>query len=134
MHKILAISMVMAVTGCCSYSQLDRNMGAVKVDGEQPVATYEVVNVSYKLLGFVPLTTGVTWKQGPYAEDVGSMAVFCDECSLDDCMESVRHACKTMGSDRIVDLTGRVDDSWAWSLFTVKKRVVKASCVVLKRQ
>jgi len=132
MKNAFGVIALMALTGCCSYSQLLRDTGKVAVDGTTPVATYEVVNVSYKLLGLVPLTTGTTWKEGPYSKDVGSVALFEDQCNLDDNLASVRHACQIVGANDLHNLTGRVDDAWAWSLFLIKKRVVKTSCVITR--
>ncbi len=132
MKKLFAVVLASVLCGCCSYSELKRDMGSVKVDGRTPVASYEVANVSYSLLGLVPLSTGLTWKDGPYSDDVGSMAWFEDACSLDDNLASVRHACKVVRADDLVNVTGRVDDYWAWSCFFVKKRVVKTSCLIAK--
>jgi len=132
MNKFSAVLALAALSGCCSYSQLQRDVGHVKVDGERPIATYEVVNVSHKLFGVIPLTTGITWKAGDYNEDVGSMNLFRDRCTLDDNLASVRHACHVVGSDKIRNLTGRVDDFYAWSLLFVKKRVIKTSCVICR--
>jgi len=132
MNRLLVASVLLALVGCRSYNQLKQDVGQVKVDGQTPVATYEVVNVSYKLLGIVPLTTGVTWKEGPYEGNTGSMKGFADECSLDDNLDSVRHACEIVGADKLVNVTGQVDEYWAWSLWTVKKRIVKTSCVITR--
>lgn len=130
MNKIFGGIVLVALTGCCSYSQLKTDVGQVQVDGRKPAAVYEVVNVSYKLLGLVPLTTGVTWKKGPYSDDVGSVLPFEDQCSLDDNLDSVRHACEIVGAEMPSDITGRVDEYFAWSLFLIQKRVVKTSCVL----
>lgn len=132
MNKFFAVAVAAMLAGCCSYSELKRDVGGMKVDGRTPVASYEVVNVTYKILGLVPFTTGVTWKEGPYDDSVGSMALFCDEASLDDNMASVRHACKIVGSDEICDVTGRVDTYWAWSCLLFRKQVFKTSCVIVK--
>jgi len=131
--KKLAFSLALvALAGCCSYSQLRKDTGDILVNGVKPVATYEVVNVSYRLLGLIPFETGTTWKDGPYSPDCGSMTFFDDQCSLDDNLASVRHACKTVGATKIRNVTGRVDEAAAWSLFILKKRIVKTSCVLTK--
>jgi len=134
MNKIFALAGMAAFAGCCSYSHLSKDMAKVKVDGETPIATYEVVNVSYKLLGFIPLTTGVTWKDGDYNEEVGSMEAFDDQLSLDDNLASVRHACRTLGVgiDHVRSVTAQVDDYYVWSWMFVRKRIAKTSCVIVK--
>jgi len=133
MNRIFySIALMAALTGCCSYSQLCRDVGKVRADGKTPIATYEVVNASYKLLGLVPFTTGTTWKEGPYDDSVGGMAFFCTECSLDDNLESVKHACKVVGSENYCDVTAQVEDYWAWSCLLFRKRIVVTSCVIVK--
>lgn len=131
MKRFVMPVLMIAVAGCCSYSELKTDCGTVKVDGEPILATYEVVNPSYKLLSVIPITCGKTWKSGPYEQDVGSVRLFGGECSLDDNLASVRHACRTVGGDRIAHVIGRDDVYYAWSLFFVKKEVVKTSCVIL---
>lgn len=132
MFRYLVPVLLLAAAGCCSYSELKTDCGDVKVDGERVLATYEVVNPSYRLLGVVPLTCGATWKSGAYYENAGSVDIFSGECSLDDNLESVRHACGTVGGGRIAHIVGRDDIYWAWSLGLVKKEVVKTSCVILR--
>jgi len=132
MKRLVFSVALAALAGCSSYSQLRRDNGSVLSDGTAPVATYEVCNVAYSLLGLVPLTTGLTWKNGPYSPDNGSMTFFDDQCSLDDNLASVRHACKTVGASKVCNVTGRVDEAMGWSLFIVKKRIVKTSCVLTK--
>lgn len=131
MNKLFVTALLFVAAGCCSYSELKTDCGGIKVDGEKALATYEVVNVSYKLLGLVPLTTGITWKSGPYRDGVGSAAVFMDKCSLDDNLASVRHACETVGGGKIANVVGRDDVYNAWSLFLIRKEVLKTSCVIL---
>lgn len=132
MKRFFACAALVALTGCCSYSHLGFNPSKTPVDGRTPLATYEVINVSYKLFGVLPLSTGLTWKQGPYSPEVGSAEAFADDCTLDDNLASVRHACSVVGSDHIANVTGRVDDYWAWSFCTIRKRVIKTSCLIVK--
>lgn len=129
--KLIPFS-ILLLAGCCSYSELTRDVGAAKVDGRTPIAAYEVVNVTYKIVGLIPFSTGITWKDGAYDENYGSMAFFDDQASLDDNMKSVRHACKLVGSDEIRGVTGRIDTYWAWSCLLVRKQVYKTSCVIVK--
>ncbi|MGN0833687.1 MAG: hypothetical protein ACI4RD_08600 [Kiritimatiellia bacterium] len=133
MNKLISTVALAFLTGCCAYSQLGRDVGGVRVDGLEPVATYEVVNVAYRLLGLLPLTAGETWKEGPYSDNVGSMRLFGSTCDLDDNLRSVAHACEIVGGDDIIDVTGRVDEYSGWSWLLIKKRIVKTSCVIVKR-
>lgn len=132
MRKTMISVLLLAFAGCCSYSDLKTDCGSVKVDGRDVRATYEVLNQNYELFGVLPITTGTTWKNGPY-EMYGSVDWFGGgKCSLDDNLESVKHACETVGGGTLANVVGRVDVYRAWSLFLVKKTVVKTSCVILK--
>lgn len=135
MKKLFAISLsALSLAGCCSYSQLARDTDQVHtIDGRKPVATYLVGNVGYSLLGLIPLSSGVTWQDGAYTENAGGVTWFEDRCTLDENLRSVNHACRTVGSDNIANLVTTVDDSRAWSLFLVKRRLLKTSCVILER-
>lgn len=132
MNRIfIAIVLLLAAAGCMSYSELKTDVGNVKVNGKNVAASYAVVNVSYKLLGCIPLTNGDTWKTGSYGPWVGGMDVFSGECSLDDNLASVRHAREMVGGGEIANLVSRDDVYHAWSLFLVEKEVLKTSCIIL---
>ena len=76
-----------ALTGCMSCCELSRHVSdAVRVDGdERPLATFMVANVSYSLLGLLPLTSGNTWQSGPYEDFAcGGISFFTDHCTLDE--------------------------------------------------
>jgi len=133
MKRISAFVALLSLSGCMSMCQLNRDVDAVKVEGETPLATYEVVNCSYRLFSCIPLTTGLTWKEGPYDPDhADTFAWFDNICSLDDNIASVRHACKVVGSDKVRNVTARYDKSLWWSFFIVEKRIVKTACVIVK--
>lgn len=124
MNKIFSLgALVLVLSGCRSYSELC---------DQGSVASYEVVNNSYRLLGVVPLMTGETWKTGPYTDGLGGLKFFEGECSLDDNLASVRHACEVVGSDKVRGLASRADTYSAWSFFLIQKRVLKTSCEIVK--
>jgi len=133
MNRFLVIACLLATCGCASYSSLKTDVGSVRVDGRTPAAVYEVVNVSYAILGIIPLTTGVTWQEGPYVDGDWHMTFFRDRCTLDENLASVRHACKIVGSDDVRNISSQVDTCWFWSLLTVRKRIATTSCVIMKK-
>ena len=137
MKKILfpAVLSAALLTGCSSVSVLSRNAPAnasVVPDGK-PVAAYEVHNTSYRLLGFIPLGSGVTWKEGPYDERRRvNWTAFSDHCTLDENLASVKAAAREVGTDRVGSLESVIDESSAWSCFLVTCRSIKTTCLFLE--
>lgn len=135
MKKILIAFSALALSGCCAFTEIgkfDPNVPVSSNHGEKPVAIINVANVSYKLLHLIPISSGQTWQKGSYEQSLGSWnaTMFRDKCTVDENLASVRMALKYLGKDRIADLTTDTD-SWSfWSLFLIKRTVVKTSCVV----
>lgn len=117
--------------GCASMSTLSdyKTPSGVRVENNvKPLASYYVCNHSYKLFGFIPLSTGVTWQGGP-VKDFNTV-YFDDRCTVDENLASVKAAAAQCGTDRVCNLITTVDTSWAWSLFLVKHTEIKTSCVI----
>ena len=131
----LVPALASALSGCRAYCELSHDLPAfARIDGgETPIATYYVCNVSYRLLGFIPWTTGETWKSGPYEEyHDGGIRFFRDDCTLDDNLASVRHALAEVGSNRLGSLVTVIEENSAWSLFLMSRRVMKTTCLIVK--
>ena len=135
MKKLAVVSLVATLfAGCCSYTDIGHlRLGATADDGEKAVATVTVFNISYSLFGILPIESGTTWKEGPYKDrESWNWTFFEDRCTLDENLASVRAACKEVGSSRIENLVTD-SDSWRfWSLFIIKRKVMKSSCTILK--
>ena len=134
MKKLISVFGSVALAGCCSYSELSRDVPAyAAVDGdEKPMASYVVVNVSYSLFGLLPLSSGETWKSGPYADrDLWNVSWFKDGCTLDENVRSVRAALRECKSDRICNLVSSANEDSAWSLFLVNRKLLRTSCLIL---
>ena len=135
MKKLAFVSLVVTlVAGCCSYTDIGRlKPTATADDGERALATVTVENISYSLFGLLPIESGTTWKEGPYKDrESWNWTFFSDRCTLDENLASIRAACKEVGSSRIENLVTE-SDSWRfWSLFIVKRKVMKSSCTILK--
>jgi hypothetical protein len=131
--KLLAILLApVLLAGCASMSTLSENTSpsGVRVeDNVKALASYSVVNHSYKLLGCIPLSSGVPWKGGDDYNGFNTV-FFSDHCTVDENLASVEAAAKKCGTDRVASLITTVDTSWAWSLFIVKHTEVKTSCVI----
>ncbi len=135
MKKILALSVfAMLFGGCCSYTDIGRPATALKTDdGETVLANVDIFNISYSILGLIPFESGTTWKEGPYEDrERWNATFFRNRCTIDENLASLRAALKEVGSDKVVNLVTE-SDSWRWwSLFLVKRTVMKTTCTVLK--
>ena len=137
MKKTLILPILAAVlAGCSSYTDIGRPDPRVHVlsdDARKPIATVVVLNVSYSLFGLLPIESGETWKEGPYANRPSRNATwFCDRCTIDENLASVRAALRELNADEVANLVTE-SDSWRfWSLFIVKRTVLKTTCTVLK--
>ena len=135
MKNLAFVSLVATLfAGCCSYTDIGHlKSGATADDGEKAVATVTVFNISYSLLGLWTYESGTTWKEGPYKDrSEWNWTFFTDRCTLDENLASIRAACKEVGSSRIENLVTD-SDSWRfWSLFIIKRKVMKSSCTILK--
>ena len=135
MKKLAFVLLVATLfAGCCSYTDIGHlRPGATADDGEKAVATVTVFNISYSIFGVLPFESGTTWKEGPYKDrSEWNWTFFTDRCTLDENLASIRAACKEVGSSRIENLVTD-SDSWRfWSMFIIKRKVMKSSCTILK--
>lgn len=124
-----------ATAGCSSYSEIARWRSNTAVnDGEVPVASFVTQNFSYRLLGCIPLCTGLPWTEGPGDDgivDDFNVRPFADEATVDGNLASLKHALGLVGSHRISQLKTVEDDSKAWSLFLINRHEVRTQCLIL---
>ena len=127
-------ALAFALAGCSSYTEIAPWESTVAInDGEIPVASFVTQNFSYKLLGFAPLCTGLPWTEGDECvTDNFHVKFFADRATIDGNIESLKHALDVTGSRRIAQLRTSEDDSWAWSLFLIKRHEVRTQCMILK--
>ncbi len=134
MKKILILALgAIAFAGCSSYSELSRDVPAYARidDGIKPIASYVVCNNQYKLLGCVPLCSGVPWQTGPYdSRSEFNFKWFSDHCTLDENLASVKAALRECKTDRLCNLVTTEDSSWMWSLFLVRMHTIKTTCLI----
>lgn len=133
-YSVLFALLAAVLSGCSSYTVIGKVNSPCKTDdGVTPVAAVEVFNISYKLFGVLPISSGDTWKSGPYAErDLWNTTWFEDRATIDENLASVHQALKEVGSNKVVNLVNDTD-SWSfWSCFLVKRTVVKTTCTVVK--
>ena len=135
MKKAFSFALLaVAFAGCCSYTAVIRpTVTSVRSDdGVRPVATVSVFNVSYSLFGLLPIESGETWKGLPgTSRDGWNWTWFEDRCTLDENLASVRAACKEVGSNKIMNLVTDTDIWSFWSLFIIRRKVMKSTCTVI---
>ena len=137
MKRIIALAVLAAAfAGCSSYTDIGRlspNSGVKTDDGKRPIATIDVLNVSYSLFGLLPIESGETWKSGPYANRPSRNATwFEDRCTVDENLASVRAALREIGSTDVANVVTECESWRFWSLFIIKRTVLKTTCTVLK--
>lgn len=137
MKKTLILPILAAaLAGCSSYTDIGRpnpNAHVLSDDARKPIATVDVLNVSYSLLGLLPIESGETWKEGPYANRPSRNATwFCNRCTIDENLASVRAALRELGSTDVANVVTEEECWRAWSLFLIKRTVLKTSCTVFK--
>lgn len=122
-------------SGCRSYCELCVYKGPrLQIDNdEEPLATFDTINLSYKLFGIIPLSTGLPWAEGSY-DDFGNgrISFFSDQCTLDNNITTLRSALKEVNSNRITNLVNIIDTDRAWSLFLIHRKYIKTTCIILK--
>lgn len=124
--------------GCSSLNEYSTDVPAyANVDDDnKPIATYVVANVSYQLLHFIPFSTGVTWKgtDDISRHNVSNFEMFSDKATIDENLASVKAATRLAGSNRVANLMTTIDNSSAWSLFIVRRRLIKTTCLILEQK
>jgi len=127
-----------ALTGCCSYVNLDRNPPpGSSVDGVKPIATFFVQNTSYQILGFIPWCSGDNWVEDDIPlKDANDwrMSWFCDNVSLDNNIRTLKRACKEVGSNRISSMSHIINEDNIWSFLLVNRKTLKTSCFILEKK
>ena len=119
------------LVGCSSYSEIARWNSPVTINnGEVPLATFATQNVSYHLLGMIPISTGRPWTSGD--EDIKydfDVRLFANEATLDNNFVSLKYALDRVGSHRITQL--QVSEKDDWSLLIISCHIVNTKCIIL---
>ena len=132
-NSFFAVVASVFLSGCCAYCNINtKPVQARTVDGEKVLATFYVQNVSYKLLSFIPFTSGETWQKGgvEHADDL-NLTWFEDKATLDENMKCLDHACDIVGSHRIAAISHNINEDPFWSFFICNRRQIKTECLIL---
>ena len=127
----LFVMVALLLVGCSSYSEIARWNSPVAINnGEVPLATFATQNVSYRLFGLIPISTGLPWTSGD--GDVMydfNVRMFADEATQENNFVSLKHALDRVGSHRISHL--QVSEKDDWSLIIMKCHIVNTKCIIL---
>ena len=129
-----ALALVFA--GCSSITDVTRiNSRDVRTDdGAQPIAEVAIHNVSYRLFGCIPISSGEVWKgQCKYADrDERNTVWFEDKCTPEENLAALKAVLKEVGSDRVQNLVERTQTWSGWSLGIFRQTKETTTCTVLK--
>jgi len=136
MKKVFGIGMLaLGLAGCSSITQITGITSPTKTDdGETPIASITVQNVSYSLFGVLPIASGTTWKgECPYAvRPERNVTWFENRVTPEENLASLKAALKEVGSNKVVNLV-EMSESWSsWSLWIVWQNFETTTCTVLK--
>lgn len=134
MKKLMAV-VALALAGCSSITEIAKISTPVRTDdGETPIASVTVKNVSYSLFGCLPISSGATWQgECPFKDRASRNTVwFENRCTPDENLASLKAALKEVGSNKVMNLVER-SESWSgWSLWIIRQSLETTSCTVLK--
>lgn len=130
---IFVAALALVLSGCAAFCDLRVETTPRYVGGEKVLASFYVQNVSYQLLGFIPLSSGQTWQEGgiEHADDV-EFELFCNSATLDENMKCLDHACDVVGSHRIGCLSHNISEDPFWSFFLCNRRTIKTQCLIFE--
>lgn len=135
--SLLFAALVVGLSGCCSYVNLDRNVpDNAKVEGGKPIASFYVQNTSYQILGVIPWCTGINWTEDNVPlKDANKWRIswFSDKVNLDNNILTLKRACREVGSNRISSLSHIINEDNIWSFLLVYRRTLKTSCFILEK-
>ena len=137
MKKLIGfVALALAFAGCSSVTEIYSVSSPTTLtdDGERPVAEVTIKNISYKIFGCIPFSSGKTWKgECAFADrDRRNTVWFEDLCSPDDNILALKAALKHVGSNKVENLVERKESWSVWSLWIFWQTIETTSCTVLK--
>ena len=127
MKKALLFAFAAIVAAGCTTVQYTDVYNGVKADyGRTPIATVEIENSGWFLLGFIPIASGNPKKPGAC-----SCKLFRNTVRLENNCAVLERTAKKAGADSVVNITSHWTDE---SVFVIllKRRACHTSAVLLK--
>lgn len=132
----MSLCAALVLSGCCSYRETTRtDYGGIRYEnGERPIGTIYVENVSYQLFGFIPFQSGsfsTDYESYPSGGIGGPSKWFTDQATLENNVAAINGELQRIGASRVRNLVSQEYESSAWSLFLFNRKTVRTSCTVL---
>lgn len=125
--KKTAFMFLAAFAAGCTTVQYTTVYNGVKVDnGRTPIATVEIENSGWFLLGFIPIASG-----NPEKPDCCSCKIFRNTVNLENNYRVLERKAQDAGADSIANLTSHWTDESAFVIL-LKRRACHTSAVLLK--
>ena len=133
---ICSVALALVFAGCSSITDINRidSRDVRTDDGAQPVAEVAIHNVSYRLFGLIPISSGEVWKgRCRYANRDGRNTVwFEDKCTPEENLAALKAVLKEVGSNKVQNLVERTQTWSGWSLGIIRQTKETTTCTVLK--
>jgi len=127
MKKIAAMILAAALAAGCTTVQYSTVYNGVRANnGRTPIATVEIENSGWFLLGFIPLASG-----NPDKPDRCSCKLFQNTVKLENNCRVLDAKVKETGADAVANLTSHWTDESAFVIL-LKRRACHTSAVLLK--
>lgn len=127
MRKIMKFILAAALASGCTTVQYTAVYNGVKVDnGRTPMATVEIENSGWLLLGFIPLASG-----NPDKPDKCSCKLFRNTVTIENNFRVLERTVKESGADSVANLTSHWTDESAFVIL-LKRRAYHTSAVLLR--
>ena len=127
MKKIAAMILAAALAAGCTTVQYSTVYNGVRSNnGRTPIATVEIENSGWFLLGFIPLASG-----NPDKPDRCSCKLFQNTVKLENNCRVLDAKVKETGADAVANLTSHWTDESAFVIL-LKRRACHTSAVLLK--
>ena len=127
MKKIAAVILGAALAAGCTTVQYSTVYNGVNVNnGRTPIATVEIENSGWFLLGFIPIASG-----NPDKPDRCSCKLFQNTVKLENNCRVLDGKVKEAGADAVANLTSHWTDESAFVIL-LKRRACHTSAVLLK--
>ncbi len=127
MRKAVMLIIAVALAAGCTTVQYTTVYNGVKVDnGRTPLATVEIENSGWLLLGFIPLASGNPDKPGKC-----SCKLFQNTVKLENNFKVLERTVRESGADSVANLTSHWTDESAFVIL-LKRRAYHTSAVLLK--
>jgi len=129
MKKALLFAFAAVIAAGCTTVQYTNEYNGIKADdGRTPIATVEIENSGWFLLGFIPIASG-----NPDQPGKCSCKLFENTVKLENNCSVLERTVMSSGADSVVNITSHWTDESAFVIL-LKRRACHTSAVLLKSE